>query len=231
MPTVEINQDVIEYTLSRRAKRNINLTIKSNGEIFVSAPKRVPQYEINNFLKDRYEWIKDKTKNLESKKNVFEDKEKIWYKGLQYETRIVNGNKNGVDVFGNSIIISSRDSNKEYVERVFNKWMYNEAQVTYTNEVKKWLSIMDEYNLKMPQMQVRKMRSRWGSCIPSKGKICLNISLMNVPTACMEYVVLHELTHFIEANHSKNFYFIVEKYMPDWKHRRQVLNKEFGNIL
>ena len=221
---------MIKYTLSRRAKKYINVTVR-NREVFVSAPKRVPLYEIEKVIQDKSEWIDKQIQNQKVKVNDFEDNKLIWFKGLQYELKIREATKNEVCFFGNTIIVSVKENNKEYAKKVFDKWLYKEAESVYSGEVSRWISIMSEYNLTMPTIQIRKMKSRWGSCIPSKKKICLNISLMNVPAACMEYVVLHELTHFIEANHSKNFYLIVEKYMPDWKRRKQVLNKEFGNIL
>lgn len=222
--------DGIEYILSRRAKKYINISVRNN-EVFVSAPKRVPQYEIEKVIRDKASWIKEKLKNQKSMKNEWKDSNLVWYKGLQYELKVALSAKNGVDVFGNTIIVSTRTEEKEYVEKIFEKWIYQQAEETYQREVSRWLSIMEEYHLEMPRIQIRKMKTRWGSCIPSKKKICLNLALMYTPTACMEYVVLHELTHFIEANHSKNFYFIVQKYMPDWKARKDKLNKDFGNIL
>ena len=68
------------------------------------------------------------------------------------------------------------------------------------------------------------MTSRWGSCIPSRCKITINKNLIYSPFECLEYVVLHEVAHLIEANHSKNFYAIIEKVMPDWKTRKKLLN-------
>ena len=231
MPKIKIEQEEIEYTLSRRSKKYINISIQNNGNIFVSAPKRVPLYEIENVIKEKYDWIRKQLSKQIYKKNEFEDGKLVWYKGLQYEIKTAESKKNNVDIFGNMIIISTKNKDSEYVKNIFYKWLYNTGEYTFRKESDRWLDIMSEYNIPKHEIQVRKMKSRWGSCIPSKKKICLNIALMNVPTACMEYVVLHELTHFIEPNHSKKFYNIIENYMPDWKTRKNKLNKEFGNIL
>ena len=230
MSVIKYKTNEIEYNLSRRAKKYINISIRNN-EVYVTAPKRVPIYEIENVISEKSDWIKENLNNQEYKKNEFEDGKRIWFKGLQYEVRVVNASKNKIEIFGNTIIINTKDISKEYAKIVFQKWLYAEAEGCFKNEVLKWHNIMSEFNIPIPDIQIRKMRSRWGSCIPSKKKICLNISLMNVPTACMEYVILHELTHFIELNHNSNFYSIVQKYMPDWKTRKNKLNKEYGNIL
>ena len=71
--------------------------------------------------------------------------------------------------------------------------------------------------IKYPQIKFRKMVSRWGSCHPGKGILTFNINLMYAPKECIEYVVLHEFTHFLQANHSSRFYEELKKVCPDWK--------------
>ena len=75
-----------------------------------------------------------------------------------------------------------------------------------------------------PELKIRYMTARWGSCQPQKGIITLNSQLIEKPRRCMEYVVLHEFAHFIHPNHSKDFYTLVESLMPDWKERKWELN-------
>ena len=81
------------------------------------------------------------------------------------------------------------------------------------------------YGVAYPQIRTRRMSSRWGSCIPSKGVITFNSLLVAVPTECIEYVVVHELTHFLRADHSPEFYRLLAGFMPDWKERRKELKK------
>ena len=68
------------------------------------------------------------------------------------------------------------------------------------------------------------MKSRWGSCIRNKGKITLNLKLIHTPIDCIDYVVLHELMHFVNKNHDKAFYNLIEKHMPEWKNFKMLLN-------
>ena len=79
------------------------------------------------------------------------------------------------------------------------------------------------YGIKYPMLKYRDMKSRWGSCIPSKNTITLNKQLVLAPRECVEYVVVHEYCHFLEPNHSKRFYEHVARHMPDWKERREKL--------
>ena len=74
-----------------------------------------------------------------------------------------------------------------------------------------------------PTIRFRKMVSRWGSCNPTKGIVTFNLNLTYAPFECVEYVVLHEFVHFLQANHSDRFYAELEKVCPDWKERRKML--------
>ena len=74
-----------------------------------------------------------------------------------------------------------------------------------------------------PVLKVRRMKTRWGSCIPAKRQITLNLLLAEKPYAAVEYVILHEYAHFVQCNHSPAFWAVVKKYMPDYKARQQLL--------
>ena len=74
-----------------------------------------------------------------------------------------------------------------------------------------------------PVLKVRRMKTQWGSCIPAKRQITLNLLLAEKPYAAVEYVILHEYAHFVQCNHSPAFWAIVKKYMPDFKARQQLL--------
>jgi predicted metal-dependent hydrolase len=80
----------------------------------------------------------------------------------------------------------------------------------------------------LPKVVVRQMRSRWGSCT-ARGKITLNLKLVMVPRQLIDYVIVHELCHLAEHNHSKGFYTLLSRVMPDWEERREKLERfDFG---
>lgn len=76
-----------------------------------------------------------------------------------------------------------------------------------------------KYKVPYPQVTIRSMKSRWGSCRPATGKITLNSKLAAVPEECLEYVVVHEFAHFLQPNHSKKFWKVVEEFLPDYLKR------------
>ena len=83
------------------------------------------------------------------------------------------------------------------------------------------------YGIARPKLRIRTMKSCWGSCLVNKGIITLNRKLLMKHRECIEYVVVHELCHFIHPNHSKEFYKFMEQFMPDWKERKGRLNGRF----
>lgn len=77
--------------------------------------------------------------------------------------------------------------------------------------------------VKAQTLAYRNMTSRWGSCNPATGRICLNIQLVNYPPACLEYVVVHELCHLLERGHGPQFKALMDKHLPDWRERKALL--------
>jgi hypothetical protein len=88
-----------------------------------------------------------------------------------------------------------------------------------------WYPVVAARGIERPQVSVRAMRTRFGSCSVGRGRITLNVMLLNVPRSCAEYVVLHELAHFLYPNHSRSFYDFIAGYMPDWQERERLLKQ------
>lgn len=86
--------------------------------------------------------------------------------------------------------------------------------------VEQWARILD---VRPKKIAYRNMKSRWGSCQPETGRICFNIRLALYPPECLEYVVVHELCHFLEPNHGSGFHALMDRVMPDWPERKKKL--------
>ena len=84
--------------------------------------------------------------------------------------------------------------------------------------------LVGKYGVKRPELRIRTLDSRWGSCLVRKGVVTLNRRLIAAHKCCIEYVMLHELCHFIHPNHSVKFYALLSALMPDWKERKKLLN-------
>ena len=99
------------------------------------------------------------------------------------------------------------------------------AGILLTDSMERMGRLVAPYGIRCEKLQIRRMTSRWGSCIPSKGKITLNSRLIEAPGEAVDYVVLHELAHMKYPHHQKSFYDFIARFMPDWKERRDMLKK------
>jgi predicted metal-dependent hydrolase len=116
-------------------------------------------------------------------------------------------------------------------KKVLDKWLNYQVEEIVNRLCEKAYLEFKKYCGVFPLIRYRKMKSRWGSCHTVKKILTFNYALINAPIECVEYVVYHEFTHFIEPNHSKKFYLTLGEFLPDYKERRRDLRKILiGNL-
>ena len=232
---VETERGAIVYTLERKEIKNINLRIRHDGKIFVSAPKRAQAQIIDCFVISKMNFI---TKALD--KFIKNNNEKL-------EMQYISGEN--VTLLGKNMRISVVKDKSEYVscdgvyvyihvkrpdyynrkKNLLNNWINTQCSIVFNDVIQEVHTRFVSYDIAMPQLVIRNMTSRWGSCLPKKGIITLNKHLIEAPKNCIEYVVYHEFCHFIHPNHSKEFYMLLQVMLPDWKRSKQIL--EDSNII
>ena len=219
-----------EYILTRKSVKNLNMRVKPTGEIFVSAAPLVPVKYIDNFVLsheqtliktlDRYEKIRANT----VQPLQYVSGEKIRFLGEELHLLVEAALVQEVEKIGKFLFLRVKDtSDFKRKERVMKKWISAKQIEVFLEICKEIYPLFKPYGVKYPLVKIRTMKSRWGSCQPQKGIITLNAKMIAAPREAIEYVVLHEFAHFIHPNHSKDFYGLVEKLMPDWKERRELL--------
>lgn len=226
------NGEIITFILIRKNVKNINLRVKVTGEIIVTANPRVEEEYIIDFLKRKMPWIighrekfKERREAIQKEKDrTFEDG--IWYLGKIYKVRAVKSEKEYVKRGKDEIYVFLKDKdNERRVNILLNKWYRERCIEIFTSIYGIMFKKFGSYMIPHVDIKVRKMKSRWGSCNPVKKRVTLNSELMKTPMECIEFVIAHELAHLVEANHSKAFYEVLTRVMPDWKERKEILNK------
>lgn len=223
----------IPYLLTRKPVKNVNLRIKPEGEVLVSANNSVPTDFIDAFIEKKQRYIFSVLSRYEEKKKLFQAVPKRYVSGESYDLlgkslRLkVEANKEE-KIYMDGVHIFLKVENKadfRHKEIMMLKWL-KEYQMTVFEELlqEKYL-LFEKYGVTYPTLKIRNMTSRWGSCQPKKGIITLNSKLIEAPRNCIEYVILHELVHFIHPNHSRQFWDFVAMMMPDWKERKIELEK------
>ena len=111
-------------------------------------------------------------------------------------------------------------------KRVFEAWYRACCEAALTRAVETVFPLFQKYQIPMPQFRIRRMKTRWGSCLPVKRVVTINLYLAQAPVACMEYVVAHELAHLVRADHSAQFYAVLDAVMPDHRERKRLLREQ-----
>lgn len=220
---VQCRKYPITYTLVTKQVKNINMRISSKGEVVVSANPFVPMDKIDDFVSSKVSWIVKHQKSMQerSQKSMIDDKHIILF-GNSLKIRKTTGKYNHVSYDKDSLYVQCREQADP--EKVIRQFLDKLCRDVFLDIATLTFRSLSDYHLEFPDVKIRDMKSRWGSCTPAKNSITLNRKLIHYPFELIEYVVLHEFVHFIQPNHSKAFYNIIENYMPDYKTRMEMVN-------
>jgi predicted metal-dependent hydrolase len=219
----EIQVDVVLKSI-----RNIHLGVyPPNGRVRVAAPEGTNLERLRLFLVSKLDWIKKQRKKVlaqerETRRDYL-DRESHFVWGRRYLLKIVEQEAPPtIDLKANQMVLkvrhgTCRDRKAEVVEGWYRKLVKEAA----SELVAKW---EPKLKVSLGHLYVRVMRTRWGTCNPSTSTIRLNTDLAKKPPECLEYIVVHELVHLLEPTHNARFVALMNRHMPDWRHRRQVLN-------
>lgn len=220
---VQCRKYPITYTLVTKQVKNINMRISSKGEVVVSANPFVSMDKIDDFVSSKVSWIVKHQKSMQerSQKSMIDDKHIVLF-GNSLKIRKTTGKYNHVSYDKDTLYVQCREQADP--EKVIRQFLDKLCRDVFLDIATLTFRSLSDYHLEFPDVKIRDMKSRWGSCTPAKNSITLNRKLIHYPFEFIEYVVLHEFVHFIQPNHSKAFYNIIENYMPDYKTRMEMVN-------
>ena len=214
-----------EPTIIRKDVKENSITVRPTGEVVVTVALDSSQAEIDSLLSRRSGWIAKQIAFFAEYRPVvmqWISGETIKYLGRQYRLKIIkNEQETKVRLIGKYLQVHLVDTdNTEKKQRMVEEWYKVKAEVYMRKIVTHYETIVGHT---VKSLRIRKMKTRWGSCNPKRSFINLNADLIQAPKIAIEYVVLHELAHLVHPDHSAGFYSYLSVHMPDWKHRKQVL--------
>jgi predicted metal-dependent hydrolase len=232
--TIEYSNKTINFQLEYKSVKNMNISVKPDQTVFVSAPVNATYDRVETFVKEKARWILKQqshfksTKKVEDSKKEYVSGETFKYLGAQYRLKVREcKEKEFVEVDDKYIIIHTKKINDiTRKQRLVSEWFRVEAFNRFNEALDEMYPLVQNIVDSKPQIEVKKMTKRWGSCLRKKNTILLNLELIKAPMHCIEYVVLHELIHFKYKNHNKAFYDKLTVLMPDWKQRKEILDEE-----
>lgn len=235
MNTYEVTygEETIKFEVERKKVKNVNLSIKVNGDVIVTAKDEVPLEFIEGFILRKASWIIKQVKYYKAHevKGKYEKElvsgESIKYLGKQYRLKVVESEEEYVKYLRGYIYLYVKDkSNYSKKEQLLNNWFDIKCREVFKSLYEEMYSMVSKYGVPDVKINIRKMKTRWGSCMAEKNTIILNRDLIKAPKYCIKYVVLHELVHMIYKEHNNEFYDFLFTLMPDWKERKRILDEE-----
>ncbi len=220
----------IRFKLQYSARKTLGISVLPDLSVIVTAPNESDFGRVKNLVKKRAAWIlKQQAKFSEYLPGQPERKyvsgETHLYLGRQYRLKVMEGKLEAVKLKGRYIhvTIANRDEN-EKVKMLLDNWYQERAKKYFQQKLVQSFEKFRRYEINLPVIRLRRMPKRWGTCI-AKGVVHLNPDLIKFPAICVEYVIIHELCHLIEANHNRNFYQLLQRIMPDWEEKKIRLEK------
>lgn len=204
-------------------RRSITARIRRDGVVEVRSPLLFRESDMIAFLNQHQRWLfnhYDKLQNVDNQKKKYISGETHYYLGDKYVLKVVESNKNSVEIDGNSLVVCSKSP--EIVEKLLNNWYRNQAKTVFGELLPPIIEKFKKYNVAPTKIGIRDMRSRWGSC-SRKGHISLNLQLIKLHENCIRQVIIHEMCHLVYFNHQAGFYTLMEEMMPDWKYWKKQL--------
>lgn len=198
--------------IKKRTTKNTYIRVKEDLTIYVTTNYYVSDKKIVKLLDESISSI---TKMIEKMEKKNEKKKYFYYLGNKYDIVYTNNN---------DIILGE---NKAFIPKNMDidKWYKKQASIIFKERLDYNYSIYNK-RIPYPSLTIRKMTSRWGVCNTKLKRVTLNLELIKKDPICLDYVIIHELTHFIYQDHSKNFWNLVEENFPSCKKVRKLMKEE-----
>ena len=213
----------------RKGMKNIYLRVEKTGDIIVKAPLRTPNYVVKKLIYENLSELKRRKNNILNslpKKREYKTGETHFIFGKELPIEVVNSNKNTLIITEEKIVLVVKDENQDR-EKIFQKGIREKLRQQSLYFIKKYEPIM---NVKANELRIKKMNTRWGTCNLEAKRIWINEELVKYPISCLEHIVVHELTHLLEINHTPRFYKLLEYYYPEYR-QNDILIKDFNKYL
>jgi len=225
---IQHNGHTITYEVVYAKRKTLEIRIHPDLQVVVKAPSRTPHAFIDGLVQKRADWILTKQHQIAQAPRPhaiqYISGEKHFFLGRDYELAVIaTTRRSSVYIDDNRLIIQVSDpSDSARVKKVLEGWIRKQAHTLFSERIAIALERFENYPLPPFDWKIKLFKARWGSCSSTR-VVTLNLHLMRLELALIDYVIVHELCHLHEMNHGRGFYALMDATMPDWKHRRKLL--------
>jgi len=220
----------IPVVIVRKEIKNLHVGVyPPNGRVRVAAPSYIDDEAVRLAVISRLGWIKRQQEGFERQERQSQREmvtgESHYFKGKRYLLDVIEKDSAPVVRVVNTSTIELQvrhGSEREKRESVLHSWYREYLYEQIPPLVTKWAS---KIGVEVTEARVKKMKTLWGSCNPEARRIWLNMELAKKPPICLEYIVVHEIVHFVERHHNDRFLGVMDQHMPQWRLFRDELNR------
>ena len=224
-----IQLDELAIDVVRKNIKNVHLSVyPPSGNVRISAPLWMNIDTIHVFAISKLDWIKKHQQKIRSQAREspreFIDRESHYLWGKRYLLELIE-----IDAlphlelqFDRMLLQVRPGADIQKKTAIVDNFYRHQIETAIPPLIAKWEKLM---GLQVTSFTVRKMKTKWGSCTPSLGTIRFNLELAKKPAECLEYVVVHEMVHLLEASHNKRFVAFMDSFMPKWRFYQAELNR------
>ena len=198
------------------------------GRVRVAVPLRIGDEAVRLAVTTRLPWIHKHQRRFAGQDRQtareFISRESHYFKGRRYLLNVIEYDGHP------KVVVTGKPSIDLYIrkgtarakrESILREWCRQELKAQIPPLIKKWETVLD---VRVAEWGVKKMKTRWGSCNVHAQRIWINLELAKKPVQCLDYIIVHEMTHLLERRHNANFIALMDRFLPSWKSLRQTLN-------
>ena len=227
MHKIIVNNIIVDVV--RKDIKNLHLAVyPPTGRVRIAAPLKSNDDAIRLFVISKLSWIKKHKIKFETQERQtareYVTGESHYYQGKRFLLNVTHENAMNKVIIRNKTSIDlfiDKDSTLEQRHRIMTEWYRKQLKEQISPILDKWQKII---GVAACDYRIRRMKTKWGSCNVAARSILLNLELIKKPKHCIEYIVVHELVHFLERHHNDRFISHMDKFMPQWRNYRDELN-------
>lgn len=225
-------KEKISFEVFYGNRKTMEIAVHPDARVIVKAPKGTAPEIIGGRIAKRARWIRKQIDYFRkfgprTPSRRYVGGETHLFLGRQYRLKIRKQNKDKIKLKGAYFYVMTPDpDNTQKVKALLDAWYKEHARTIFSRRLEECYRHTKKLNIPLPQIKLRKMSKRWGSCSKS-GDILLNTTLVRASVYCIDYVIMHELCHLKVHTHNNGYFKLLSKYMSDWERRKERLERVF----
>ncbi|NMG16917.1 M48 family metallopeptidase [Aromatoleum bremense] len=219
----------MQIEVIRKDIKNLHLSVlPPQGKVRIAAPLHMNLDTIRVFAISKLAWIRSQQRKMQAQEREapreYLDRESHYVWGRRYLLeRVEKDGAPSIELEHSKLVMQVRPGTDEaHCQAILEAWYREQIRAAVPELIAKWEPVM---GVKVGRVFVQRMKTKWGSCNPASRAIRLNTDLARKPAQCLEYILVHEMTHLLEPTHNARFTALMALFLPQWEHLRKQLNQ------